>query len=189
MWQNFRSPLLWDVFARLDLRIVSLLFWYVGLVPDLATLRDRATTNGRRLIFGVLSSAGGDRRAHWKHYEMAYLILAGLSTPLVLSVHTIVSFDLPVSVIPGCIRQSSRPTLSPRGVLPVAMVVTLMVIAHRPSNCCSPHRTNERARPIGRLMNTQPAFRPYPTFRPHSSFARFPTLLSLRSVCRCELFF
>ncbi|MBX5497051.1 MAG: polysulfide reductase NrfD, partial [Bryobacteraceae bacterium] len=85
MWQNFRSPLLWDVFAVSTYATVSALFWYVGLVPDLATLRDRAADKGhkiRKYIFGVLSLGWRGSAKHWKHYEMAYLILAGLSTPL-----------------------------------------------------------------------------------------------------------
>ena len=100
-WPNFRSPLLWDFFAVSTYFTVSLLFWFVGLIPDLATLRDRATTKTRRKVFGILALGwrGGNRQ--WRHYEKAYLILAGISTPLVLSVHTIVSFDFATSVIPG----------------------------------------------------------------------------------------
>jgi Ni/Fe-hydrogenase subunit HybB-like protein len=101
VWPNFRSPLLWDVFAVTIYFTCSLLFWYTGLIPDLATLRDRAVTRIRKIIFGFLSLGwrGGNRQ--WKHYEMAYLILAGVSTPLVLSVHSIVSTDFAVSIIPG----------------------------------------------------------------------------------------
>jgi Ni/Fe-hydrogenase subunit HybB-like protein len=101
MWPNFRSPLLWDVFAISTYFTVSLLFWYVGLIPDLATLRDRATSKTRRIVYGLfaLGWRGGNRQ--WKNYEKAYMILAGLSTPLVLSVHTVVSFDFATSVIPG----------------------------------------------------------------------------------------
>jgi Ni/Fe-hydrogenase subunit HybB-like protein len=101
IWPNFRSPLLWDVFAVSTYFTVSLLFWYTGMVPDLATLRDRATSKMRKFIYGVfaLGWRGGNRQ--WRHYEMAYLLLAGLSTPLVLSVHSVVSFDFATSVIPG----------------------------------------------------------------------------------------
>ncbi len=101
IWQNFRSPLLWDVFAVSTYFTVSVLFWYTGLVPDLATLRDRAKSKLRKFFYGIaaLGWRGGNRQ--WKHYEMAYLILAGLSTPLVLSVHSVVSFDFATSVIPG----------------------------------------------------------------------------------------
>src|SRR5687767_3513219 len=101
IWQNYRSPLLWDVFAVSTYFTVSVLFWYVGLIPDLATLRDRAKSKIKQWFYGIaaLGWRGGNRQ--WQHYEMAYLILAGLSTPLVLSVHSIVSFDFATSVIPG----------------------------------------------------------------------------------------
>jgi molybdopterin-containing oxidoreductase family membrane subunit len=101
IWPNFRSPLLWDVFAVSTYFTVSVIFWYVGLIPDLATLRDRAKDKMRKWIYGVLALGwrGGNR--HWSNYEMAYLILAGISTPLVLSVHSVVSFDFATSVIPG----------------------------------------------------------------------------------------
>ena len=101
IWPNFRSPLLWDVFAVSTYFTVSVLFWYVGLVPDLATLRDRARSRVARFIYGIfaLGWRGGNRQ--WRHYEMAYLILAGLSTPLVLSVHSVVSFDFATSILPG----------------------------------------------------------------------------------------
>jgi len=101
VWQNFRSALLWDVFAVGTYFTVSILFWYVGLIPDLATLRDRATTKIKKFFYGIfaLGWRGGNRQ--WRHYEKAYLVLAGLATPLVLSVHTVVSFDFATSVIPG----------------------------------------------------------------------------------------
>ena len=101
IWPNFRSPLLWDVFAVSTYATVSILFWYMGMIPDLATLRDRARTKGRQLFYGVLAMGWRNANRHWRNYEMAYLLLAGLSTPLVLSVHTIVSFDFAVSLIPG----------------------------------------------------------------------------------------
>jgi molybdopterin-containing oxidoreductase family membrane subunit len=101
IWQNYRSPLVWDFFALNTYFTVSLLFWYVGLIPDLATFRDRAKTQARRIVFGILSMGWRGGNQQWRHYERAYLILAGLSTPLVLSVHTIVSFDFATSVIPG----------------------------------------------------------------------------------------
>src|SRR5690554_2676146 len=101
LWVNFNSPLLWDVFAVSTYATISLVFWYVGLVPDLATIRDRAKHPLRKKIYSILCLGwtGGNRS--WRHYEAAYLMLAGLATPLVLSVHTIVSFDFAVSVIPG----------------------------------------------------------------------------------------
>ena len=101
MWPNFRSPLIWDFFAVFTYFTVSLLFWYTGLIPDLATLRDRAKTKLRKKIYGffALGWRGGNRQ--WQHYELAYLVLAGISTPLVLSVHSVVSSDFATSVIPG----------------------------------------------------------------------------------------
>jgi len=98
---NFRSPLLWDVFAVSTYATVSSVFWFVGLVPDFATIRDRSKTKLRRMIYGVLSMGWRGSARDWAHYEMVYLLLAGLSTPLVLSVHTIVSFDFAVSMLPG----------------------------------------------------------------------------------------
>ncbi|MBX7172615.1 MAG: polysulfide reductase NrfD [Pyrinomonadaceae bacterium] len=101
MWQNFRSPLMWDVFAVSTYATVSALFWYVGLIPDLATLRDRAKNPFFKFVYGLLSMGWRGSARHWHRYEIAYLILAGLSTPLVLSVHSIVSFDFSVSQLPG----------------------------------------------------------------------------------------
>jgi molybdopterin-containing oxidoreductase family membrane subunit len=101
MWPNFRSPLLWDVFAVSTYFTVSLLFWFVGMIPDLATLRDRATTKLRAMIFGLLSLGWRGSNRHWQNYEKVYLLLAALATPLVLSVHSVVSFDFAVSILPG----------------------------------------------------------------------------------------
>ena len=101
LWPQFRSPLIWDVFAVSTYFTVSLLFWFTGLVPDMATLRDRAQSKTARTIFGILSLGWRGSARHWQRYEMAYLLLAGISTPLVLSVHSIVSFDFAVSVLPG----------------------------------------------------------------------------------------
>jgi Ni/Fe-hydrogenase subunit HybB-like protein len=101
IWVNFTSPLLWDVFAVSTYFIVSFVFWYVGLIPDLATLRDRTTSKIKKIIYSAFSLGWRHSHRHWQHYERAYLILAGFATPLVLSVHTIVSFDFAVSVIPG----------------------------------------------------------------------------------------
>src|SRR5438132_10718254 len=101
LWRQFRSPLMWDVFAVSTYATVSLLFWYVGLVPDLATLRDRSRNRVGRFIYGMGSLGWRGSARHWHRYEHAYLLLAGLSTPLVLSVHTIVSFDFAVAQVPG----------------------------------------------------------------------------------------
>lgn len=101
MWPNFRSPLLWDLFAVGTYFTVSLLFWYVGLVPDLATLRDRVKNKTAQLLYGLFSLGWRGSMRHWLHYERAYLLLAALSTPLVLSVHSVVSFDFATAQLPG----------------------------------------------------------------------------------------
>jgi Ni/Fe-hydrogenase subunit HybB-like protein len=101
IWPNFRSPLIWDVFAVSTYATVSVLFWYVGLIPDLATMRDRAQTLLVKRLYGVLALGWRGSAMHWQRYENASLLLAGLATPLVLSVHTVVSFDFAVAVIPG----------------------------------------------------------------------------------------
>src|ERR1041385_877712 len=101
IWPQFRSPLMWDVFAVSTYFTVSLLFWYMGLIPDLAVMRDRAKTTMRKFLYGLFSLGWTGSNRHWSNYEKAYLILAGLSTPLVLSVHSIVSLDFSVSQLPG----------------------------------------------------------------------------------------
>lgn len=101
LWVNFNSPLVWDVFAVSTYFTVSLIFWYVGLIPDFATLRDRTANKIKKVIYSVFSLGWRHSNRHWHHYEKAYMILAGLATPLVLSVHTVVSFDFATAVIPG----------------------------------------------------------------------------------------
>src|SRR5687767_10200357 len=101
VWPQFRSPLEWDVFAVSTYATVSLLFWYTGLIPDLATLRDRATHRLGQVVYGVLALGWRGSSMHWARYESAYLLLAGISTPLVLSVHTVVSFDFAAGQLPG----------------------------------------------------------------------------------------
>jgi len=101
MWPNFRSPLIWDVFAISTYGTVSLLFWYTGLVPDLATMRDRTRNKLLKMLYGALCLGWRNSSKHWHNYESAYLLLAGLSTPLVLSVHSVISFDFSVSQLPG----------------------------------------------------------------------------------------
>jgi Ni/Fe-hydrogenase subunit HybB-like protein len=101
IWPNFRSPLLWDVFAVSTYFSVSLLFWYLGLMPDIASLRERATGKVRKALYTVFSVGWRGASSHWRHYEKAYLLLAGLATGLVLSVHSVVSFDFAVSIVPG----------------------------------------------------------------------------------------
>jgi molybdopterin-containing oxidoreductase family membrane subunit len=100
-WPQFRSPLIWDVFAVSTYATTSILFWYVGLVPDLATLRDAAKNKAAKIVYGFFAMGWRGSAKHWHNYEAAYLLLAGLATPLVLSVHTVVSFDFAVGVVPG----------------------------------------------------------------------------------------
>lgn len=130
IWPNFRSPLLWDVFAVSTYATVSLLFWYLGMIPDLATLRDRATSRVRRLAYGVFALGWRGSARQWHRYEKAYLLLAALATPLVLSVHSVVSFDFAVSVVPGWHTTIFPPYFVAGAIFSgFAMVVTLMVPA------------------------------------------------------------
>jgi Ni/Fe-hydrogenase subunit HybB-like protein len=101
LWPNFRSPLVWDVFAVSTYATVSALFWFVGLIPDFATLRDRTTNRYAQHIYGMLAMGWRGSARHWHNYDTAYLLLAGLATPLVISVHTVVSFDFAVGIVPG----------------------------------------------------------------------------------------
>jgi Ni/Fe-hydrogenase subunit HybB-like protein len=101
VWPQFRSPLIWDVFAVSTYFTISLTFWFIGLIPDLATLRDRSTNRLAQKIYGILAMGWRGSARHWHRYETAYLLLAGLATPLVLSVHTVVSFDFAVGIVPG----------------------------------------------------------------------------------------
>lgn len=129
LWVNFHSPLLWDVFAISTYFTVSLVFWYLGLIPDFATIRDRATTKARRIIYGALSFGWDGAAKTWGRYEAVSLVLAGISTPLVLSVHTIVSFDFATSVIPGWHTTIFPPYFVAGAIFSgFAMVLTLMLI-------------------------------------------------------------
>ncbi len=101
LWPQFRSPLVWDVFAVGTYLTISLLFWFIGLIPDLATLRDRSSSGAGRWIYGILAMGWRGSAMHWHRYEVAYLLLAGLATPLVVSVHTVVSFDFAAGQVPG----------------------------------------------------------------------------------------
>ncbi len=128
MWPNFRSPLLWDVFAVGTYLLVSLMFWYLGMIPDLATLRDRATTKARQITYGILSLGWRGSIRHWELYEAGYLILAALATPLVLSVHSVVSFDFAVSLLPGWHTTIFPPYFVAGAIFSgMALVVTLVV--------------------------------------------------------------
>ena len=130
MWPNFRSPLLWDVFAVSTYFTVSLLFWYVGLIPDIATMRDRARTRVRKLAYGFFALGWRGSNRHWLHYEKAYLLLAALATPLVLSVHSIVSFDFAVSQLPGWHTTIFPPYFVAGAIFSgFAMVLTLIIPA------------------------------------------------------------
>jgi Ni/Fe-hydrogenase subunit HybB-like protein len=130
MWPNFRSPLLWDVFAVSTYATVSALFWYLGMIPDLATLRDRATSKIRQLAYGIFALGWTGSARAWHRYERAYLLLAALATPLVLSVHSVVSFDFAVSQVPGWHTTVFPPYFVAGAIFSgFAMVVTLAVPA------------------------------------------------------------
>ena len=128
LWPNFRSPLIWDVFAVSTYGSVSAIFWFTGLIPDFATFRDKAKLPILKKLFGMLAMGWRGSARHWHRYENAYLILAGLSTPLVLSVHTIVSFDFAVSVLPGWHATIFPPYFVAGAIYAgFAMVLTLLI--------------------------------------------------------------
>lgn len=130
MWPGFRSPLLWDVFAVSTYATVSTMFWYMGMIPDLATVRDRAKTKVRQIIFGVLALGWRGSNRHWLRFERAYLLLAALATPLVLSVHSVVSFDFAVSILPGWHNTIFPPYFVAGAIFSgFAMVLTLLIPA------------------------------------------------------------
>jgi len=131
-WPNFKSPLMWDVFAVSTYFTVSLLFWYLGLIPDLAALRDSSKSKAQRIAYGIFSLGWRGSAQHWQHYRIGYLLLAGLSTPLVLSVHSIVSFDFAVSQLPGWHTTIFPPYFVAGAVFSgFAMVMTLMIPARK----------------------------------------------------------
>ncbi len=128
IWPQFRSPLLWDVFAVSTYFTVSFLFWYMGLIPDLATIRDRCKSFFSKFFYGLFSLGWTGSNRHWRNYEKAYLLLAGLSTPLVLSVHSIVSFDFAVSQVPGWHTTIFPPYFVAGAIFSgFGMVLTLMI--------------------------------------------------------------
>lgn len=128
IWPNFRSPLEFDVWAVSTYALVSLMFWYIGLVPDMATLRDRAKTKWSRIVYGMGALGWRGSARHWHHYETAYLLLAGLATPLVVSVHTIVSFDFALAQLPGWHATIFPPYFVAGAIYAgFAMVVTLAI--------------------------------------------------------------
>jgi Ni/Fe-hydrogenase subunit HybB-like protein len=132
LWVNFRSPLIWDVFAVTTYFTISLLFWYTGLVPDFATIRDRATSLMRKKIFNTLSLGWTGSVRNWNHYEKAYLLFAGMSTALVLSVHTVVSYDFATSVVPGWHTTLFPPYFVAGAIFSgFAMVMTILIILRK----------------------------------------------------------
>ncbi len=132
LWVNFRSPLLWDFFAISTYFTISLVFWYLGLIPDMATLRDRAKTKIKKIVYGIMSFGWDGSMRNWRRYETVYLLLAALATPLVLSVHSIVSMDFATSVIPGWHTTIFPPYFVAGAIFSgFAMVLTLMIIARK----------------------------------------------------------
>jgi Ni/Fe-hydrogenase subunit HybB-like protein len=132
LWVNFRSPLLWDFFAISTYFTISLVFWYLGLIPDLATVRDRLPAGWRRTVYKFLSLGWNGSNRTWSRYETVYMLLAGLATPLVVSVHTIVSFDFATSILPGWHSTILPPYFVAGAVFSgFAMVMTLMILARK----------------------------------------------------------
>jgi Ni/Fe-hydrogenase subunit HybB-like protein len=135
LWVNFNSPLLWDVFAITTYFFVSLLFWYVGLIPDIGTVRDKAVSKIKKAVYGFLSFGWTGSARHWSRHETVSLILAGLAAPLVLSVHTIVSFDFATSVIPGWHTTIFPPYFVSGAIFSgFAMVLTLLIVTRKALN-------------------------------------------------------
>jgi molybdopterin-containing oxidoreductase family membrane subunit len=132
LWPNFKSALPWDVFAISTYGTVSILFWYIGLIPDLASLRDTAKDRVRRIVYGIMCFGWRGSARHWQHWRVGYLLLAGLSTPLVVSVHTIVSFDFAISQLPGWHTTIFPPYFVAGAIFSgFAMVMTLMIPARK----------------------------------------------------------
>ncbi len=132
LWINFRSPLVWDFFAIATYFTISLMFWYFGMIPDLATLRTRAKTPGKRRLAGILSLGWSGSSRTWLRYETVYLLLAGLATPLVVSVHTIVSWDFATALLPGWHSTIFPPYFVTGAIFSgFAMVLTLLLIARK----------------------------------------------------------
>lgn len=135
LWVNFRSPLVWDVFAISTYLTISVVFWYIGMLPDLATLRDRAENKVRKFIYGLLSFGWDGSHRTWSRYEILCLVLAGLATPLVVSVHTIVSFDFATSVLPGWHTTIFPPYFVAGAIFSgFAMVLFLLILTRKALN-------------------------------------------------------
>jgi molybdopterin-containing oxidoreductase family membrane subunit len=132
VWPQFRSPLVWDVFAVSTYLTVSFLFWYLGLLPDVAALRDASQSRAKRIVYGIMAMGWRGSGRHWQHYQSAYLLLGGLATPLVVSVHTIVSFDFATSLVPGWHETVFPPYFVAGAIFSgFALVLTLMIPARR----------------------------------------------------------
>lgn len=152
IWVNVRSPLLWDVFAISTYFTISLCFWYIGLIPDLATVRDRAKHWARKVFYGTLSMGWRGSVRHWNHYETTYMIFAGLATPLVFSVHSIVSMDFATSVLPGWHTTIFPPYFVAGAIFSgFAMVLTLLLIARETMNLKS-YITDDHLDNMGKII-------------------------------------
>lgn len=183
LWPNFRSPLVWDVFAVMTYFTVSLLFWYAGLVPDLASLRDRATGRLARISYGMLALGWRGSAAHWQRYEVAYLMLGGLATPLVASVHSIVGMDFASSIVPGWHTTFSPPFFVAGAIFSgFAMVMTLMIplrAAYRLEDFVTLRHLENMAKVIlatGSMMAYGYAMEVFFAYYSGNSFERYMTL-------------
>jgi molybdopterin-containing oxidoreductase family membrane subunit len=154
LWPQFRSPLVWDVFAVSTYGSVSLLYWYVGLIPDLATLRDRASTLFKRRIYGVMSMGWRGDARHWRHYEKLYILLAGLATPLVLSVHSIVGMDFAVAILPGWHSTIFPPYFVAGAIFSGFAMVLTLVIPLRAVYHLEAYITNRHLELMGKVLMT-----------------------------------
>ena len=152
LWPQWRSPLVWDVFAVSTYGIVSLLFWYVGLVPDLATIRDRAPTLFRRRVYGILSLGWRGDGYHWRHYEKLYLMLAGLATPLVVSVHSVVGMDFAVAILPGWHSTIFPPYFVAGAIFSGFAMVLTIVIPMRAVYGLQPYITDRHLELMGKVL-------------------------------------
>lgn len=152
MWPNFRSPLIWDVFAISTYGTVSLLFWYMGLIPDLAAMRDKTKHRGLRWLFGFLAVGWRGSVKHWHNYEAAYLLLAGLATPLVLSVHSVISFDFSVAQLPGWHATIFPPYFVAGAVFAGFAMVIILVVPVRKAFGLHDFITSRHLQNMGKVM-------------------------------------
>jgi molybdopterin-containing oxidoreductase family membrane subunit len=152
LWPQFRSPLIWDVFAVTTYATVSAMFWFVGLVPDLATMRDRAKNKVARMLYGMGALGWRGSARHWHNYETAYLLLAGISTPLVLSVHTVVSFDFSIGIIPGWHATIFPPYFVAGAIYAGFAMVLLLAIPLRVAYGWTDFITNRHLENMGKVM-------------------------------------